>query len=475
MTKPSQWEKDSIDTQDLFLDDQNWRFPPELHNLPQPKLLEALIDEYDVYEIASSIEENGFYPHESLVVVKEKGKYIVLEGNRRLAACKALLQPEKLSDNNRNRFTKLSATTNKADIKKMSVVIAPLRADAIDLIDSLHTTPGRLKWDPISKFRFNQAYRSGNKAKLTEANKALDIYQIARAIDLPKDIKSVIENEKKFNLTNLIRIMDDENSMKYLGYTFNDKGHIVITAKAPEFLKGFVPILQDVVTSKSFSRRVNNAEDKKNYIKEKRQQINLRTSGGGHLNADQFVKQLQKGASVTAAPATPSARSKTTSKALIPLDFDCTIKETRIQNVFGELQRLPVEKYPNAVGISLRLLLELSVFKHLHSLGEIDKMKAEAYKAAAAKKQNLAGHWTPELKKMLDWISDPATTKLTGHLSKKIAAIIDQKSEDPVLYSLNQLVHNPEEIPDEPSLRKTWSSLQGLLKITLNPTDGTKA
>jgi hypothetical protein len=139
------------------------------------------------------------------------------------------------------------------------------------------------------------------------------------------------------------------------------------------------------------------------------------------------------------------------------------------------LQRLPVEKYPNAVGISLRLLLELSVFKHLHSLGEIDKMKAEAYKAAAAKKQNLAGHWTPELKKMLDWISDPATTKLTGHLSKKIAAIIDQKSEDPVLYSLNQLVHNPEEIPDEPSLRKTWSSLQGLLKITLNPTDGTKA
>jgi len=75
---------------------------------------------------------------------------------------------------------------------------------------------------------------------------------------------------------------------------------------------------------------------------------------------------------------------------------------------------------------------------------------------------------------MLKWISDPATTTLSGHLSKKIADFIDQKSEDPVLYNLNQLVHNPEEIPDETSLRKTWSSLQGLLKITLNPSDGTK-
>ncbi|MBL7841924.1 MAG: hypothetical protein JNJ75_17385 [Cyclobacteriaceae bacterium] len=474
MTKPSQWKKTEIDTQDLFLDDQNWRFPPHLHGLAQPQLLEALIDEYDVYEIASSIEENGFYPHESLVVVLEKGKYIVLEGNRRLAACKALLQPEKLSDSNRTRFTKLSAATDKASIKKMSVVIAPLRADAIDLIESLHTTPGRLKWDPISKYRFNQAYRSNNKAKFTEANKALDAYLIAKALDLPEEIKKIVLNEKKFYLTNLLRIMDDENTMKYLGYSYDHNGKLIIKSKGSEFQKGFTPIVTDVVTSKSFSRMVNSVEDKKKYITDKKREVNLKSSGSGHLTAEQFVKQLQKGTSITSVPTKGSGRSKATSKGLIPMDFDCTIKETRIQSVFGELQRMPVIKYANAVGISLRLLLELSLFKHLDSIGEIAKMKAEAHKAAAKKGQNLTGHWTPELKKMLKWISDPATTTLSGHLSKKIADFIDQKSEDPVLYNLNQLVHNPEEIPDETSLRKTWSSLQGLLKITLNPSDGTK-
>lgn len=474
MTKPSQWKKTEVDTQDLFLDDQNWRFPPHLHGLAQPQLLEALIDEYDVYEIASSIEENGFYPHESLVVVVEKGKHIVLEGNRRLAACKALLQPEKLSDSNRTRFSKLSVATDKTSIKKMSVVIAPLRADAIDLIESLHTTPGRLKWDPISKYRFNQAYRSNNKAKFTEANKALDAYEIAKAVDLPEEIKKIVHNEKKFYLTNLLRIMDDENTMKYLGYTFDHKGNMIIKAKASEFVKGFVPILTDVVTSKSFSRMVNNVEDKKQYISDKKKEVSLRSSGSGHLTAGQFIQQLQKGTTATPVSGTSSGKSKSTSKGLIPMDFDCTIKETRIQSVFSELQRMPVGKYANATGISLRLLLELSLFTHLHSIGEITKMKAEAHKAAAKKGQNLTGHWTPELKKMLKWISDPATTTLSGHLSKKIADFIDQKSEDPVLYTLNQLVHNPEEIPDETSLRKTWSSLQGLLKITLNPADGTK-
>lgn len=44
-----------------------------------------------VDEVALSIAENGFYRHEALYAAKENGKLFVVEGNRRLAAVKLLL------------------------------------------------------------------------------------------------------------------------------------------------------------------------------------------------------------------------------------------------------------------------------------------------------------------------------------------------------------------------------------------------
>ncbi len=57
-------------------------------------LLEFLWREMAVDEIALSIAENGFFHHEPLFVVREDGKLVVLEGNRRLAAVKLLRNPE---------------------------------------------------------------------------------------------------------------------------------------------------------------------------------------------------------------------------------------------------------------------------------------------------------------------------------------------------------------------------------------------
>ncbi len=42
----------------------------------------------DIGELVMSILANGFFESEALYIVKEEGRYVVIEGNRRLAAVK---------------------------------------------------------------------------------------------------------------------------------------------------------------------------------------------------------------------------------------------------------------------------------------------------------------------------------------------------------------------------------------------------
>jgi ParB-like chromosome segregation protein Spo0J len=47
-----------------------------------------------VDEIAFSIHANGFFRHEPLLIESHGDRYVVVEGNRRLAACKLLTDSE---------------------------------------------------------------------------------------------------------------------------------------------------------------------------------------------------------------------------------------------------------------------------------------------------------------------------------------------------------------------------------------------
>ena len=56
-------------------------------------VIQALWEKMDVKEVMMSIAASGFFPHEPLIVSQEDEKNIVIEGNRRLAAVKVLLNP----------------------------------------------------------------------------------------------------------------------------------------------------------------------------------------------------------------------------------------------------------------------------------------------------------------------------------------------------------------------------------------------
>lgn len=80
-----------ISVKKLFFDSQNPRLVESEDAASQEDIMRTLWRVMAVDEIAMSIAANGYFEHEPLFVTKENEKYIVIEGNRRLAAVKLLL------------------------------------------------------------------------------------------------------------------------------------------------------------------------------------------------------------------------------------------------------------------------------------------------------------------------------------------------------------------------------------------------
>ena len=85
--------EEPIAVQDLRLDSSNPRLPEHLL-ADQPQLLKHLHATAALEELAKSFVDNGFFPHEPLIVSQRDadGKHDVLEGNRRFAALTILLR-----------------------------------------------------------------------------------------------------------------------------------------------------------------------------------------------------------------------------------------------------------------------------------------------------------------------------------------------------------------------------------------------
>ena len=63
-------------------------------NSTEKEVIKVLWDAMDVRELVMSIAGSGFFPHEPIIVANEDSKNVVIEGNRRLAAVKLLLEPD---------------------------------------------------------------------------------------------------------------------------------------------------------------------------------------------------------------------------------------------------------------------------------------------------------------------------------------------------------------------------------------------
>src|SRR2546428_59347 len=80
-----------VSVNQLIFDSHNPRLVESGEPTNQNEILQILWREFSVAEIALSIAANGYFQHEPLFATKDDGHLRVVEGNRRLAAVKLLL------------------------------------------------------------------------------------------------------------------------------------------------------------------------------------------------------------------------------------------------------------------------------------------------------------------------------------------------------------------------------------------------
>lgn len=100
-----------IRLKDLLLDDTNPRFGLHDRGASQEQILDLIVEKFGVNDVLSSIAVNGYFDAEPVVCrrMPDSRKAVVVEGNRRLAACLIITGDERASNQARRsaNFSKL--------------------------------------------------------------------------------------------------------------------------------------------------------------------------------------------------------------------------------------------------------------------------------------------------------------------------------------------------------------------------------
>jgi len=219
----------NISPEKLLLDVENPRFGLS-ESSSQSEALKYLFDTSDIKELWYSIIENGFLPYEPLVAYQVQGtdEFIVVEGNRRLAAVKTLLYPAMIRE-----FSK-TTVPSVPEIHKNTLVALPVtviadRDDADEYIGYRHVNGSR-NWEPLAKARFGLKLleKLRKKSGMTDKER-VDI--LARQIgDQPTQITRNLFSYKVLEQAMRLSFLQDN----FLEKTKNDFSHLYSILSNPQ-------------------------------------------------------------------------------------------------------------------------------------------------------------------------------------------------------------------------------------------------
>lgn len=223
-----------ISIEDLSFDPVNPRLPRRLIDANQATLLAWLLNETSLIDLIDSIGSQGFLPGEPLLVTSSPNKtseYVVVEGNRRLAACLLLLSPEEAPVLQRLVSNASEAAAFRP--KQIPVVTFPSRSDVLEYVGFRHIT-GTREWTPLAKARFlDERFKSLTG---TNADRLRDLARrvgtrdthVAQMLTGLAIHDTIVDadffghqglSERVMEFTVLSSILNHENILRFLGLT----------------------------------------------------------------------------------------------------------------------------------------------------------------------------------------------------------------------------------------------------------------
>jgi len=357
------YETASIMVSDLQLDRTNARLGQEQPS--QQAIYNTLAAQQGkrLIALAKDVVENGLDPSTLPVVVPtddRKRRYVVLEGNRRILAVKALETPailsSALSTSEQRTLTSLSATFHASPIEEVTCVIFDNEEEARHWIELRHTGSndgvGLVEWDSNELDRWKSRHGDGAKQRRPGG----------QALDFVERITGRKTNGRL--VTNIDRIVKSPGCRDELGLALVD-GELQSLYPAEEVRKGLEKIIDDLTSKRVRVKDIYDQADRVKY---------LATFTSSELpDASRKLKTpvplttLQLGrkspARKTAAPKSSSKAPATAKPRTTVIPASCTLNPTqpRLNALYNELLQLDVGTYPNSAAVTMRVFLELSV------------------------------------------------------------------------------------------------------------------
>lgn len=217
---------DYVSVSELTFDHKNPRLPEfDLHSeTPEAQIIRILWDTMDVRELVMSISASGYFRHEPLIVATEGGKNVVIEGNRRLAAVKLLLEPalvkklelpvKQLGEEARFRLNELP-------------VIRSSRKEAWRYLGFKHVN-GPAKWGSYAKSKYIAEVHNNHKVSLKEIGAQIGdthrtvqrLYRGLMVIEQAERLRVFDRNDRwmrHFSFSHLYTGIDYPNISKFIG------------------------------------------------------------------------------------------------------------------------------------------------------------------------------------------------------------------------------------------------------------------
>ncbi len=515
MINYSIWPRKKISVTTLRLDLNNPRLSDTTKRLTQSEIIDYLIENEKVYELAIGIVTQGYFLNEQPIIVKENGKYHVLEGNRRVSASKILINPDLIKSSvRRSNIKKLLKTFDLSIIEKLECIVAPNREDADVMIVNRHTGGSAVeKWDKTKQDRFlYNRFIAGEtveemsskfpitKSEIKNSLRRYNVYKELSKLDLDDAVKKAVLDETTFSMTNVERAYQFKDGLIFMGFEFDEDDYSLIK-KLPkeEFEKRMTKIANDVVNGGINSRKLNDDEGKRKYF------TDLWDTGEFDSSITPDVKynedtESEKAKQPTPPPEEPKKpiRNKTSTKKLMPTSTFIDTGVARIDEIFYELKSLNIKSNPNAVAVLFRSYLDMLSYQFLKKTGGLETLKLENItklniendKKFNKVKTNLVklkaniledidegelkksvginesidrSSLVPSLKYMLSHIASSTTLVTDDKLKQALQGYIRNDTKLLGHIDFNLLVHNEYYTADAEELKKVWTQIFPLL------------
>jgi hypothetical protein len=364
-------ERKSVAPERLLLDVQN----PRLGQVQSQSEAIAEIIERQGDKLANlmrHIAQHGLSPTDSMLVLRRGRGFVVLEGNRRLAAIKLLANPDLAKGTLLEGAAKRVAKQATRIVNSVDCIVVASREEAHPWIVLRHRGQadgaGVVPWGSREGVRYEA--KPGSQA--AKAVAFLDAVEAGFPLD--QELRELVEQVGTGRLTTLGRLIGDPEFRQAVGYEENS-GVGMFRFDADALRPSLAQLLTDLATELTVSN-IKSKTQRQRYVRELAKPDPEKARIKAKPLGDTPTKQPKK-----KSPRKPPRRPK---PLLQGVELDNL--GPRVDAVLRETQALSPENYPNATAIMLRVVLELTV-DQLHESkgwGKDQKFKNRLRKALHA-------------------------------------------------------------------------------------------